>query len=165
MEDIYLRLFNDLYTVDDVELFRSNIDEFIAKTFEMKHGVEEKLDGCFSGSLTKEWMALFDKKMIDLDNPEKIQKFVLEVKVLLDDLRVVGLLVAWNIPQDVIKKMSLWFETNFGEKVIMDIKLDRFILGGLVVLDNGKQHDYSLIKQLERMGEKGDLKLSSLLGD
>ena len=165
MDKSYKILLEEISTVKDLEVFKRSIDDFVAMMFETSNDVESKLSECFSNNQVKAWLSLFKARGIKEDNPVELQKFVLSVKEVAEALPVISLGVAFDLPQSLLKKISSWFINTYNTNVLLDIQLRTDIIGGLVIMDAGSFHDYSLSKQLDQMSARGKLRLSSLLSE
>jgi hypothetical protein len=85
-----------------------------------------------------------------------------EIKVLLGSVnRVVGalpivkLVLAFEPSEQVIANISHWCRMNLERQVVIDLSIDRSILGGAVIIYRGKFYDLTLRKKLQEIFEKG----------
>jgi F0F1-type ATP synthase delta subunit len=160
---IYLdELFSDLLLVRDVMEFKNELEKLKVDLYEIRGNIDEKLAHNFSGVQAEGWKRLFVAEDVGQDDPTQYLRCVKEVERILDDLPRVTLVLAQNMPHRIVRRISDWFASNFRKRVILDIQVDPENLGGVVVLDKGHYHDYSLTRKLEEMAEKGELQLSRL---
>lgn len=47
-----------------------------------------------------------------------------------------------------LKKVASWFSQNLGKKVILDVTVDKNIVGGAIVICNNHYKDYSLASKM-----------------
>jgi hypothetical protein len=91
-----------------------------------------------------------------------------EIKFLLSNayrticsLPILQLTLAFEPSEFVINTISRWARQNLAAGIILDLSLDRSVLGGAIIMYHGKFYDYSLQKKLQVIFEKGDLSLGA----
>lgn len=89
-----------------------------------------------------------------------------EIKALLTDayhticvLPILRLTLAFEPSESVINSISYWARQKLEAGILLDLSLDRSLLGGAVIMHKGKFYDYSLRNKLREIFEKGDLSL------
>lgn len=95
-----------------------------------------------------------------------------QVKSLLDaftealsGLEEVSLILAIDPPQKTISSLSVALKKSFGQKTIMSLDTDPDILGGAIVIANGRYLDYSLRKKLNILFEARKEELTKLVDE
>lgn len=90
-----------------------------------------------------------------------------EIKPLLSDmyrtvcsLPILQLTLAFEPSEAAIGNISRFARQNLAAGILLDLSLDRSILGGAVVMYRGKFYDFTLRKKLNELFEKGNLKLA-----
>ncbi len=87
---------------------------------------------------------------------EKLQETVL-------DLPVMELTLAFEPTETSLQRLSTWVKTNVGAKVVFQLKYDRSILGGVIMIHEGEYRDYSVRRQLERIINEEQGQIAQLL--
>src|SRR4030067_2685983 len=77
-----------------------------------------------------------------------------EILQTLNSLRVLELTLAFEPTEVYLRNLSSWVREQVGEDVILDLKYDRNILGGAVVVFAGEERVFSIRKKLERLIEQ-----------
>lgn len=75
-------------------------------------------------------------------------------------LPILQMTLAFEPSEAVIGNISRWARQTLAPGILLDLSLDRSILGGAIIIYQGKFFDYSLRKKLQAVFEKGELKLS-----
>jgi len=89
-----------------------------------------------------------------------------EIKILLSNvyrticaLPILQLTLAFEPSDAVIGSISRWARQNLADGILLDLSLDRSVLGGAIIVYHGKFYDLTLKKKLQEVFDKGDLKL------
>lgn len=67
----------------------------------------------------------------------------------LTSLPEVYLEVAFDLPKEFILKINNWFEKQVRKKVILNLKTNPKLVGGIIIEHKGKIFDFSLIKEIK----------------
>lgn len=71
------------------------------------------------------------------------------------DLPILKLILAFEPSEVVINDISRWARVNLEKGILIDLSMDRNILGGAVIIYRGKFYDFSVRKRLHETFEKG----------
>ncbi len=102
--------------------------------------------------LTKEWA----------DAGDKIE-YLRKLKEKLESLKYLTLILAFEPTELSIDKFFNFVRKNIGEGVVLDIAVDREILGGAKIIWQGQYRDFSLKKVFEREVEERKEELVQML--
>lgn len=86
---------------------------------------------------TPDQLRIVDKYLVRKEGLKELERSLKALPVIL-------LALAFNPTVSQIENLSLWFEKNFGKKVVLDISRDESILAGVVVGIKGRMWDYAL---------------------
>jgi len=111
--------------------------------------LSEKLKGKISEEL-KNFFERMEKKGMLSKNPEQQYSFLEKIKKYLLSLSEVKLEIAFSPSNDFLKEISLWFEKELGQKVILDLTVNPKIVGGAIIEYQGKWRDYSIAKEIDK---------------
>lgn len=89
------------------------------------------------------------KQKVNFNNRQELEDFLTKFKKTLMNLPTVSLTLAFSPSKVLIKKLAAWVKENVGPAVILEIKTDTTILGGLILSFQGRYQDLSLKKKLE----------------
>lgn len=114
------------------------------------------------------------KKMVRIRIAEAIRKLILQydiskkedIKTLLLNaykticvMPVLQLTLAFEPSEAIIGDISRWARKSLAPGILLDLSLDRSILGGVAVVYKGRFYDLTLRKKLQSIFDKGELKL------
>jgi F0F1-type ATP synthase delta subunit len=142
-------LFNTIYTKDELLLFYHEIDQLIADLFTGKQGVQEKMNELLSFEKKKNIMYYLTAMQINMGNIVMVKEALAKIQTLGNKIPVVTLQLAFEPTEPIIASFSFWFIKNFGTKVILDIHLERKIIGGALISLNGKYDDFTLETKID----------------
>lgn len=145
-------------TTEDVVKLEEEIDLLLQSIYHVdKQMFEETLE-----RQVRIRVAMEIRKLIQQAKSSKKE----EVKALLSDayrtvcvLAILQLTLAFEPSEIVIGNISRWARQNLAAGILLDLSLDRSILGGALIMYHGKFYDFTLRKKLNEIFEKADLKL------
>lgn len=161
--DIYLDILSDIKTVSDLSLFLSSINDLASSLYELKGGTNEKISKYLSNQQKDKIIAYCRDNQINIEDPISLQKFLFSLS---DELKTVPQITLYLVsePKDkVINQISEWIYLNLNKKILLNIQIDRKIIGGAVIVYKGIYKDYSLNEKLDQMLSEGKLNLNNLL--
>jgi len=104
--------------------------------------IDEKLDG--GRPRFPDWV----KEEVK-DGPEGWGK----LKERLESLPVFSLTIAFEPTEEFRGKLANWIKENVEKKAVLDLKIDKEILGGAIISWQGKYRNYSLSEKLKKNNE------------
>lgn len=161
MED-KLKKYQDLIqlvqTTEDLVKLEEEIDMLLQSIYQLdKYMFEETLE-----KMVRIRVAMEIRKLVQQHTSSKKE----EIKALLSNayrticvLPILQLTLAFEPSEAVIGNISRWARQNLAAGILLDLSLDRSILGGAIVMYHGNFYDLSLRKKLQTVFDKGDLKL------
>lgn len=90
------------------------------------------------------------KQKINLNNRQEAKDFLAKMKKSLADLPTVSLTLALAPSQALGKRLASWLGEFVAPNAILDITVDKAILGGVLISFRGHYYDFSLKKKLEK---------------
>ena len=136
---IYFDLITSLRTTQDVDDFTSEIDTFMQ---------ERTLDSISTIS-AKKIKEAFSKNNLDINDGDTVAEFFATLKELLKKFKVIRLVLAFIPSYKMIEKIHNFVKENIGVGYILDIEILDEVLGGAIVIFNGKYADFTLKKSVE----------------
>ena len=148
---IYYDLITSLKTTQEVESFVSEIDTLMFEFYNTKGLLIHKaLDSISFGTVGK-IMQAFLKNNLDINNKDTFVSFFQTLKILIKKLKVIKLVLAFDPTRITIEKIHNFVKENIGMGYILDIEVYHDVLGGAIVIFNGKYKDFTLKKNLEEV--------------
>ena len=150
---IYFDLITSLRTTQEVASFASEIDTFM---------LENTLDSISEDSARK-IMQAFSKNNLDINNKNTVVSFFKTLKELLKKLKVIKLVLAFDPTRKTIENIHNFVKNIAGIGYILDIEISEDVLGGAVIIFNGKYYDFTLKKSIEDTFEVKNKEIQMLL--
>ncbi len=98
-------------------------------------------------------------KSYELTGKDEIKQFLSQGYKTICALPILRLTLAFEPSETAINDISDWARNNIEERIILDLTLDRRLLGGALIEYKGKYYDYSLKTKLEEIFAREDLTL------
>lgn len=138
--------------------------------------LDEEIDLLLQGiyNIDKDKLEDILGKMVRIRVAEEMRKLVNQaasskkedIKIILSNmyrticaLPILQLTLAFEPSEAVIGNISRWARKNFAAGILLDLSLDRSILGGAIICYHGKFYDLTLKKKLQDIFDKGDFRL------
>lgn len=145
-------------TTDDVVKLDEEIDLLLQSIYHVdKDMIEDTLE-----RMVRIRVAMEIRKIIKQTASSRKE----DIKILLSNayrticaLPILKLTLAFEPSEAVIGNLSRWARQNLAAGILLDLSLDRSVLGGSVISYNGKFYDLTLKKKLQAVFDKGDLRL------
>lgn len=146
---MYFDLITSLKTVGQVNDLSLELDNLASVLFKSEKMTFEKAMTTISENTAKIIMDIFAKNKLDPNNNEDARDFLETLKLLIRKFRIIKLILAFDPTLKTIEKIHDYIFENIGIGYILDIEVDETVLGGSVVIFNGKYRDFSLRKSLD----------------
>lgn len=158
IEDKYQGLIDLILTTDDVVKLGEEIDVLLKSLYLLEEGkFEQSLEGDVRAKVAGEIRKLLQGDINQ--NKEEIKVILSIVYKSVCALPILKLILAFEPSENVIASISRWARMNLEKGIILDVSLDRSVLGGAVIIYRGKFYDLTIKKKLQDIFEKGDFVL------
>ncbi|HVF69456.1 MAG TPA: F0F1 ATP synthase subunit delta [Xanthomonadales bacterium] len=104
-----------------------------------------------SFELTHAILNLLEENKINKSDRDGLQSFFTQIQEQISTLPVIHLMLAFYPKDKTIRAIHDWFYDNYKKTVLLDITVDRTLIGGSVVSFKGRANDYSLKNRIEQM--------------
>ncbi len=152
MKSLKEKVQNYIYTKEDLNLFMRDAEKISDLAFENpKLSLGEKIEKAkekISNKFYDFFLELFQDKHSD---KEKILKELADIKEELLKLPVLKIQLAFLPAQTFIEELSDWLKRNLKKKVLLDIKVNPTIVGGVILEYRGRYLDLSLKREIEKL--------------
>ncbi len=149
-----IELFNSIYTTAELQLFYKEVDQLVSLLFKGSQPVDEIMQDLLSPEKKENLLSYLQKSNIDLKNPVVLQEELLKIKKLGNNLPVIHLTLAFEPTTAILKNINLWFLRRLQKKVLLDIVLERTVLGGAFISFDGLYKDYTLKTKIDTYFDK-----------
>jgi F0F1-type ATP synthase delta subunit len=137
-----------LKTKDEAQQCKTELNNLIEGLFSNK-SFAELVSEYVSYQKKDLLFALLEKYHIDTKNLSQTQAFLQELQSAIDALPVATLTLAFSPKQGLITTLSGWFAVHAKKIVLLDIMVNKRLLGGVIISYNGIYKDYSLKRSFE----------------
>lgn len=148
---IYNDLLRHIKTVEQARNLSSEIDLLIESLFKTPDGFEEALNS-ISAINAAGLREVFVKNQIDANVP-RIKEYLVVLKEGIRKLKNIKFTIAFEPKESTIDSLFAWVSQNLKVGLILDVNVDKTILGGAIIEYEGKYEDLSLRKRMEEMFE------------
>jgi len=148
---IYYDILRNIKTVDQAGKLSSEIDTLLDALFKTEANAFEKALNSISVIHKDQLKQTFLKNNINSENQANIKECLTSLREEVRKLKTFKLSLAFQASQNLIDNLFAWVVKNIGEGCILDIEVDKAILGGGIIVYEGKYEDLSLRKALEEV--------------
>lgn len=136
-------------TTSDLNYVFSCLEEFIATFFAPKDLEEQKK---IFRKLPLEIAAIFIEKFastpITLENQITIKREIDDLTDRLHQCKTVQLTIAFQPDEETVTYFSDWIKKNVKKDMLIDLRFNKAIVGGALIIADGAYKDYSVRKNL-----------------
>lgn len=130
--------------------FLQKIDTLSEKLYQkdsanLKDYLEKSVDKEFKGMI----LSTLSYEDVDVQNTERVEEVLTKMRNQIKGAEDIKVTLFFLPSADFIKKLYLWFKSNFGGNFLLDVSTDKSILGGAIVAYKGKYIDLSLVTKVE----------------
>lgn len=150
-------IFQDIYTTEDLYSFYKEVDQFITLLFHVNAETTNAFDEIFNTQRKSALLTYLTNKQVDIHNPGHLQHAMQELKKIGPTFPVITLKLGYDPTRKHLETFSAWFFTHFETKVILEILVERNLLGGAYITYNGLFKDHSLKSKLENISLTNEL--------
>lgn len=106
-------------------------------------------------------LTILSNEHVNTKQPNTIQNCLQEIKKNIAQLPVLTLTIAFSPKQQLLEMLATWFLVHTKKPVLLDIVVNKNLIGGAIIEYKGIFKDYSLKKILQDKYQKGDLTLQA----
>ncbi|OGH14546.1 MAG: hypothetical protein A2687_00820 [Candidatus Levybacteria bacterium RIFCSPHIGHO2_01_FULL_38_26] len=150
---MYSDILGSIKTVDQAREFGSEIDILIESLFKTENNFESYLNQ-ISAHNARMIREASEKNSIDTKNQSMINDYLEGVKEELRKLKTIKITIAFEPSNKSIDLIFTWVSQNLGIGHILDISVEKSILGAAIIEYEGKYEDMSLKKKLDELFER-----------
>lgn len=135
-------------TRHEAEFLKSDLARLANALFNTKIDAAKEIDLYVPFDKKEKLLMLFRDNGVNFQDLEATQKFLALTEETLDNLPVVKLQTAIAPRQETIDAISEWFTLQLNREVLLDITVEKDLVAGIVVINNGVVRDYSIKKKI-----------------
>ncbi len=142
-------IIESLMTRQEADHFLDLINILSENLFTKKVNLSEKITEIFPVHLKILLVKSLQNNQIDLTNNILMQSFIESLKKYLESIPVIGLTLAFSPKQQTIKRIYSWLAFQIKKPVLLDITVNKNIIGGAVIDVAGIHFEYTIHKILK----------------
>lgn len=147
-------------TKDEANEFQKQLDNLLNVLFS-DAPFETILREYISYEKQEKLLTILSNEHVNTQQPNAIQNCLQEIKKNIAQLPVLTLTIAFSPKQQLLEMLATWFLVHTKKPVLLDIVVNKNLIGGAIIEYKGIFKDYSLKKILQDKYQKGDLTLQA----
>lgn len=147
--ELFLEITGTIFTTTQANNFVTQLDDVINSLFVTRENIEKKLDKILPFEKKERISILCQKNNIDINDLNLMQKFLSNLKDHIKKLPIINLQIAYDAAEKNIIDISSWFTLNLKQKILINVTINKKLIGGAIIGYNGIYKDYSLKKRLD----------------
>lgn len=125
------------------------LEDFAASIFNTKQTLEQNLDTRLPMRYKTAFVSLCKKHGVNLSDTSAVTDCIKGIKEALRTVPSITITLAFEPTEEQIHNIADWLFLHCKKMYQLDIVVDHRIIGGVVLVANGRYYDYSLAKKLE----------------
>jgi hypothetical protein len=134
------KVFRLLYTTEDVRELVSGIESIQAAIYKGKADFDKELHQSVSSLFTE---------IFETESQGNWEKYLDDLKQELLNLKVLEITIGTELNRNSLEEIGDVAKKFISDRVVLDILVERSILGGAILSINGKYKDYSLKSEVD----------------
>jgi len=140
----YSEILSVLYTKEQAEDFMAQLDFLAGKIFNKNTNMSKLINEIFAQEIKEKLELILEKNNINLSEFSSAQPFLRNLKQAVKSLPVVGLTLAFEPQEELIKKISSWLSLSLPTHTLINLSVKPEILAGAIIEYQGRYRDYSI---------------------
>jgi F0F1-type ATP synthase delta subunit len=132
----------------EADEFIGQLDELDSLFYQSAVGIEALFSQSLSYTKKEALLTLFRSHEISLIDRAQVKTALSQIKYLIESMPVVPMILAIDPKEPTVEAIVLWFRLQLQLPVLLDLSIDRSLIGGAVILYKGFYKDYSVHKNL-----------------
>lgn len=142
-DKIYSDIINTLVrTKTEAILLQDEVDSLIRSIYIVG-------EGDFTSTLEKNVRAKTAMALSQLFTNNNHEEVLVLLKQKLNDLNYLSLTIAFEPTLEIIGKISVWIRQNVNQTAVLDITVNKNIIGGAIIEYNGHHGNFTLLPQID----------------
>lgn len=139
-----------LLTKSEADHLKELVDNLSEALFSNKIKIEQKIDEIFPNHFKTILLKFIAKNNVNLEDTIGIQRFLRTLKEYLQDVVTVNLTLAFSPKIQTVRRVYTWFSFQLKQPLLLDITVDKTIIGGAIIDYSGVHFEYTIHKVLEQ---------------
>lgn len=137
-----------LHTKKEADQFLTQVDILSELLFTNKAPLTETVTQLFSSDIAVYLKEMWKNAAIDGENILQLQNYLTELKESIKNTPVLNITIAFKPKQRTTQRIFDWVQSKIKQPILLNIKVEREIIGGAVIEFHGKHFEYTIHKSL-----------------
>jgi F0F1-type ATP synthase delta subunit len=147
---LYNDIFTKVRTTADAEQLMSQLDLMLTNLYKVdKEQFEKTINHNLNYDIADSLKNTLHSAGISPTNHEDMKLFLTGLKAELQSCEIITLTIAFEPSAELVTTISDWVHNNLGSKVLLEVNVDPYIIGGAIIIFNGKYLNISVKKKLD----------------
>lgn len=146
-----------IFTKDDVFELIEEIDAMEQELYKSNIQLDTLLSARVSSRFLSPLKEIFAQSVADMTQIQKVHEVLSSIVSELQGLPVVHITLAFDPTQLLQRDIVLWLREKIKEGIILDVIVDKKIVGGFLMDYNGHYWDLSIHSSFEKLFQGGNL--------
>lgn len=144
-------ILSQVHTTSEADHFLSQITALSESLFNNKTLFKEKLEELFPSELSISIMNGIRESGFNLDNSIELQHYFENITNFVKQAPVINITIAFRPKQKTTQKIYDWISLRLKRPVLLNIKVEKQIIGGAIIEFNGKYLEYTIHRTLNEI--------------
>lgn len=145
------QLLNYIVTKDDADMVCDNIDSCIAGLYKTNISITDHMGSCFSHDRKQEIIRLCQERGVNMEDRAAVEKLLRQLKDQIISLPIIRIGIALDLPDEFLLRLSSWIDQHFENKYLLQIVVDKGLIGGAQIQMDNSYYDFTLQKHIKDM--------------
>lgn len=141
---IYSDILNSVKTIQEAQDLSYEIDTLLESVFKTQQQSFDSSIKTISIKTATKIREVFLKANLNFVDKEMVKDFLVSLKKLLTRFKIIKLTIAFEPSYEVIENIYDWVLNNLGNGYILDVDTNKDILGGAIIVFNGRRENLTL---------------------
>ncbi len=136
-------------TVDQAHRLLEQLEDLEKNLYKAGSNIDTVLGQVFSKTEKESFLNLCSQNNVNAEDINGVKKVIGTLRDSISSLPKLEIQIAVTPTEYIIKTIGRWVEQNTGGKKLLDIVVNKGLIGGAAVSFNGLYRDYSVKKMLD----------------
>lgn len=162
---IFTELLTFVKTTADADQLESQIERLLTRIFQInKQSFEKELEANLNLNLAGAIKRIFTTQNLSYSKPEEMKAFLEQMRKELTACKVLTLTISFEPSHETIDLFFDWVRRELGPGIILELNADKTIVGGAIIVYQGKFMDMSIRKKLDDLFILKKEELAKIIG-
>lgn len=158
MNERFKSLFEDINTVEEVQMFLRQLDNLSQVLYKTRPSIEQKIEDNLDYTLKDKMITLLEECGAIDSGIDEVEKVLDEIRADIKEYPTLRMEVAYTPTSSHVMHLAEWIQYNLKRKILIDVIVNPDLIGGAVIGYNGKMFRHTLKEMIDSKGLMGEKK-------